>query len=83
MASLLPAAVGRPITYEPGKLLATRKQMIANGADSTYANVQLVINLTARFGMAATITDDLPRLLRRPPTTLQSFIEAHASVWAC
>jgi len=83
VASMLSAAVGRPITYEPDKLLAARREMIAAGADSTYANVQLVINLTARLGMAARITDDLPRLLGRPPTTLHSFIEAHATVWAC
>ncbi len=83
VASMLSAAVGRPITYEPGGLLATRREMIAAGSDRTYANVQLAINLTARLGMAAKVTDDLPRLLGRAPTTLQSFIDSHASVWAC
>ena len=82
VASMLAAATSRPITYEPGKLLAHRKEMIAAGADPTYANVQLVINATARLGMAAKVTDDLPRLLGRPPATLESFIEANTSVWA-
>ncbi len=83
VASMLSAAVGRPITYEPGKLLASRSAMIAAGADATFANVQLVINATARLGMAKRVTGDLPRLLGRPPTTLQSFVESHCNAWAC
>jgi len=81
VASMLSAALGRPITYEPDGLLAARKAMIAGGADSTYANVQLVINATARLGMAAKVTDDLPRLLGRPPRSLWTFVTTHRAVW--
>lgn len=83
VASMLSAALGRPITYEPDRLLASRRAMIADGADTTYANVQLVINATARLGMASKVTADLPRLLGRPPSTLQSFVETNRDVWAC
>jgi uncharacterized protein YbjT (DUF2867 family) len=82
VASILSAALGRPITYEPGRLLATRRTMLASGVDATYANVQLVINATARLGMAAKVTDDLSRLLGRPPRSLESFVAAHRAVWA-
>ncbi|WP_158412484.1 hypothetical protein [Ilumatobacter nonamiensis] len=47
-----------------------RKSRIESGSDPTYANVQVVINLTARFGMAAKITNDLPTLVGRPATPL-------------
>lgn len=51
--------------------------MIAASDDPSNANVQLVIKVTARLGMAKRVADDLPRLLGRPPTTLESFVEPH------
>jgi len=82
VASMISAAVGRPITYQPRRLLAHRRRMIADGADPTYANVQLVINLTARLGMASKVTDDLPQLLGRPPASLLDFVRRHRQVWS-
>lgn len=77
VASLLSAELGRPIVHEPDPLLAHRRKLLAAGAPSAYVNVQLVINVTARWGLAARLTPDLERLLGRPPTRLADFVAAH------
>ena len=81
VAAKLSATLGRPITYQPGRLLAARRQLIADGADHGYANVQLVINLTARLGMAKRTTADLAHILGRPPTCLDTFITENQNSW--
>jgi len=82
VAALLTSTLGRPITYRPGRLLAARRHLIADGADTAYANVQLVINLTARLGMAKRTTPDLARILGRQPRRLDEFITDNRASWA-
>jgi uncharacterized protein YbjT (DUF2867 family) len=81
VASMLSATLGRPVHYRPTSLRADRRRLIDEGMPSSYANVQVVINLTARLGMAAKVTDDLPRLLGRPPTTLARFLDANRTAF--
>jgi uncharacterized protein YbjT (DUF2867 family) len=81
VASMLSAELGRVILYRPDGLIAARRALLAAGYDSTYANVQLVINLTARLGMAKKTTGELASLLGRPPTSLGAFIAEHADAW--
>jgi uncharacterized protein YbjT (DUF2867 family) len=81
VAVMLSAELGRAIRYRPDGLFAARRKLLGAGFDSTYANVQLVINLTARLGMAERTTDDLPRLLGRRPTALAEFIGTHRDTW--
>jgi hypothetical protein len=40
------------------------------------------IYLTARFGLAARVTDDLQRVLERTPRTVRDFAEDYADAWA-
>lgn len=81
VAVMLSAELGRAVRYEPDGLLAARRRLLGAGFDTTYANVQLVINLTARLGMAKRTTDELERVLGRSPTTLGGFIALHRDVW--
>lgn len=81
VAVMLSAELGRAIRYRPAGLLASRKALTAAGFDSTYANVQLVINLTARLGMAKKTTPELARVLGRPATPLREFIAANRDAW--
>lgn len=41
----------------------------------------MVINLTTRLGLAAKTTDDLGRLLDRPPRTMQVYIHDAGAAW--
>ena len=81
-AALLTAELGRPILYRRQSLWQRRSVLRAQGAERGYVNVQLIIDLTTRLGLARKITQDIPRILGRPATTLAQFIHDHRTVWA-
>ncbi len=43
--------------------------------------MQLLINTIAKLGRAAKIDPTLPRLLDRPPRTLQNYITDNVGLW--
>lgn len=81
VASTLSAALGRPIRYEPIGLLRYRRELRAAGLPSDYVNVQLLINVVAKLGRAATIDPTLSHLLGRPARTLQTYIDDNVHLW--
>lgn len=81
VASMLSAALGRAIRYEPIGLLRYRRELLAAGLPSDYVNVQLLINAIAKLGRAAAIDPTLPRLLDHSPRTLQDYINDHVDLW--
>lgn len=81
VAALLTSRLGRPIEYQPVGLLRYRRELLAQGLDPAYVNVQLVINAVARVGLAARTTPDVERLLGRGPIPLDAFIADHAGAW--
>jgi len=82
VASMLSAELGRPIGYEPISLLASRREMRAAGLPDAYVNVQLLISIVARVGLAASVSDEVSTLLGRPPRDLRSYIHETARTWA-
>jgi uncharacterized protein YbjT (DUF2867 family) len=81
VASIMSAELGRPIHYEPINLLTARRELSAAGFPTTYINVQLLIHVVARLGLADTITSELPQLLGRPPRTLTDYIRDNRDMW--
>ena len=81
-ARLLTAELGRPITYRRQSLWQRRSALKVEGVTKGYVNVQLVIDLTTRLGLARKVTQDLPHILGRPATTLAQFIHDHRAAWA-
>jgi uncharacterized protein YbjT (DUF2867 family) len=81
VASLLSATLGRPIAYEPIGLLRYRSELRAQSLPGAYVNVQLLINVAARLGLAAKVNDTLPRLLGRQAATLADYITDNRSLW--
>lgn len=81
VATLLSAELGRPINYLRQSLWQRRRSLQAQGTESSYINVQLVIDLTTRLGLARKITPDLPRILGRPAGSLARFIHDHRAAW--
>lgn len=80
VASLLSAELARPVTYEPIGLLRYWREL-SDEFPREYKIVQLVINVTARLGLAAKVTDDLPRLLAHPPRSLRTYIHDARTTW--
>jgi uncharacterized protein YbjT (DUF2867 family) len=81
VAAALTAELGRPISYQSIGLLRARKELAAANLPAAYVNVQLLINIVARVGLAAKITDDVPRLLGRAPGTLTDYLHDHREQW--
>jgi len=81
VASMLSAALGRPIYYEPIGLLRYRRELQAQHLPSAYVNVQLMINVVARLGVAGRVSDVLPHLLGRPATTLERYVSDNRTRW--
>ena len=81
VASMLSAELGRPIDYQPVGLLTARREMTAQQLPKAYVNVQLLINVVARLGLAAKITDELPQLLGRPPRLLSQYLTDNRECW--
>ncbi len=81
VASMLSAELGRVIVYEPRTLRAYRRELRRSGVPADFVTVQLVINLVARLGLAARVTDTLGRLLGRLPTTLATYLHDRRDRW--
>ena len=81
VASLLSAELGRPIDYQACRLLAYRRELKRQHLPAGYINVQLLINIIARLGLAAGTTTTVQTLLRRPPTTLADYVHEHRDTW--
>ncbi len=81
VASMLSAALGRPIMYERVGLLRYRRELMAQQLPTAFVNVQLLINVIARVGLAAKVDPTLPRLLERPARTLHDYIHDNGDLW--
>ncbi len=81
VASLLSAALGRSIDYQPIGLLRYRSELTSAGHETAYVNVQLVINAVAALGQAGGVTPTLGSLLGHPPTTVAQFVHDHVAAW--
>jgi len=81
VASSLSATLGRPVVYEPIGLLRYRRELMAQQLPPAFVNVQLLINVIARAGLAAKVDPTLPQLLQRPARTLPDYIRDHRDLW--
>lgn len=81
VARQLTAVLGRPIAYRAPSLLAYARHMRAAGHPWPFILVTSTLYTTARLGLAGGITDDIARLLGRPPGTLRQYIEDYRRAW--
>ena len=81
MAAVLTDVLGRPVRYAAPSAGAFRARLAARGVADDYARTMGRIYAVARWGLAGRVTDDLARLLGRPPTTFAAFARDHAYVW--
>jgi uncharacterized protein YbjT (DUF2867 family) len=81
VASGLSAKLSRPIDYQPIGLWRYRRELQAQHLLNAFVNVQLLINVVARLGLAARTTNTIPQLLGRPAGTLDQYIADHHDLW--
>jgi uncharacterized protein YbjT (DUF2867 family) len=81
VAALLSDVLGRPIRYANPSVLDFVRHARGQGHPWPFVLVMTGIYLTARLGLAGTVTDDLERLLGRPPTPVRTFIEDYRTHW--
>ncbi|MBZ9711750.1 SDR family oxidoreductase [Deinococcus multiflagellatus] len=73
LAEVFSGALGRPVRYTNPSPLAFFRLLRARGVPPAQILVMEAIYATARFGLAAHVSQDLPQLLGRPARTAQDF----------
>ncbi len=81
VAALLSLELGYPIVYRHPSLRSFLSYQRSRGVTAGQALVMAAIYTTARFGMAARVTNDVARLLGRPPQSLQGYLAQHRQAW--
>lgn len=79
VATTFSDVLDRPITYPNPSLLAFAQRMRRRGNALGFITLMCGIYTTARFGLAARVTEDSRRLLGRTPRTMRAFIEDYAA----
>jgi uncharacterized protein YbjT (DUF2867 family) len=79
VAETLSQACGRTIVYPRPSGRAFKQRMREAGHDDDFVSVMGSIYLLAKLGMASGTTDELERLIGRPPTTLAQWARANAA----
>jgi len=82
VAETLSQACGREITYPSPSARQFKSRMKASGCDDEFVAVMGSIYLLAKLGMAAGTTDELQRLIGRPPATLREWAQRNAECFA-
>ncbi|WP_439025714.1 SDR family oxidoreductase [Haloarchaeobius sp. DT45] len=81
-AEVFTEVLDRRITYpDPSPFTFTRR-WLARGESPAFVLTMLGIYTTARLGLAGRVTDDVARVLGRPPRDLGTFVSDHADAFA-
>lgn len=73
--------LGRRVTYARPSSFEFVRQTAARGVSLRFAVLMVGIYAPARLGLAGRVTDDVARLLGRPPTSLAAFVDDYRDVW--
>jgi len=81
VATLLSAALDRPIRYARPGVARYVWRLHRRGLPLAQALVQAVLHVGLRYGHAAQVDPTLARLLGHPPRTLAQYIAEHRALW--
>jgi uncharacterized protein YbjT (DUF2867 family) len=81
IAAMLTAELGRPIRYADPGPLAYWRRMRRRGMPRGMVGVTIGIYTAARLGLADGLTDDVERLVGRPPIPMARFIHDTRTAW--
>ena len=82
VAAALSEVLGREIRYVDAAPWSFWKRMRARGHPHAQVAVMLALYTSCRLGLAAHVSDDLERLLGRPPRDVHAFARDAAPAWA-
>lgn len=78
VAAIFTDVLDREITYPQPSLPEFATRLHRRGTPIGFIALMCAIYTTARLGLANRVTDDIHRLLDRPPRTMRTFVEDHA-----
>lgn len=81
VATLATALYGRPIRYSNPSPWRFRREMLAQGYPSDFINFMILLYTMTRVGLAAPITNELERLIGRPPRRMRDYLQDHAHLF--
>jgi deazaflavin-dependent oxidoreductase (nitroreductase family) len=81
-ADVFSSVLGRPIEYADPSPVAFARRLRARGEPLPFVAVTLGVYATARFGFAGRVTDDVERVLGRPPRSLATFVRDYRDAFA-
>lgn len=82
VAGIMTAVLGRPIRYaQPGLIPYVRRARREMAMPAGLVAMTSAIYTTARLGLAAGLTGEVPRLLGRPPTTMTEFVRREVAAF--
>lgn len=79
LATRLTAAAGHPVRHIDGPLDDAARALA--GGDPWYGEYLHYVWSRMRAGTAASVSDDIERVLGRPPRSLDAFLDEHATAW--
>lgn len=82
VAEILSEVLGRPIRYRPPGVLRFIRDRQAEGVPLGMALVMTALYTVQRTGRAAEVTNEVARILGRPPTDFRSYAQSHKGTWA-
>ncbi len=81
VAEIFSEVLGREITYANPNPWAYRRRMKARGISPEFVKVMQGLYFVVRMGWSDTVTDDVERLLSRPPITMREYVQDYAECW--
>ena len=81
IAAILTRVLGRPITYTNPSILRFIVAMRTRGLNSAVIAVMTAIYTVNKFGLAATVTPDVERVLHRQPILFEQFAADYRETW--
>jgi uncharacterized protein YbjT (DUF2867 family) len=81
VATALGEALGREIRYVDATPWGFWRRMRARGHPRAQVAVMLALYTSCRLGLAAHVSDELERLLGRPPRDVATFARDHVDAW--
>ncbi|MCX7747679.1 MAG: SDR family oxidoreductase [Clostridia bacterium] len=81
VADIFTEVLERKITYANPSPLRYKRRMRELGIDDSFIKVMQAIYFTAKIGLAKRVTDEVQKLLKRPPISMKQFVADYAELW--
>ncbi len=81
LAEILTRVLGRPITYKNPSILRFILAMRKRGFNGAFVAVMTAIYTVNKLGLAASVTPDVERVLRRKPILFEQFATDYRDTW--